>query len=237
MGYCRRGGTWHVRVLYPDCGWGRPLLLTNVSSSGASVARRFAQKYAVALLARNPANYEPLVKEIEAAGGKAVGISTDVSDGKSVQNAFEQLKKEIGGAKVAAAVYNVGGGFVRKPFLELTDEEYEAGWKGNGYASTAGGHLSRSVVPWIWLTHFVPQTWWLSLCKGSAAPPPGHGRRIPGVSAYTHLHLSHGGPEGVGQLCFLRGGQVCPESAGAVLGQRVWPQGHSCRPRHHRRRH
>lgn len=100
---------------------------------GASVARRFAQTYSVALLARNPANYEPLVKEIEAAGGKAIGISTDCSDSKSVKSAFEQLKKETGGASLAAAIYNVGGRFVRKPFLDLSEEEFEAGWEANGY--------------------------------------------------------------------------------------------------------
>jgi NADP-dependent 3-hydroxy acid dehydrogenase YdfG len=100
--------------------------------SGASVARTFAKSYSVALLARKAANFEPIVKEINDAGGKAIGISTDTSDGKSVKSAFEQIKKEMGGAKLAAAVYNVGGSFVRKPFLELTDEEYESGWTANG---------------------------------------------------------------------------------------------------------
>lgn len=62
--------------------------------TGASVARRFAQTYPVVLLARNPANYEPLVKEINGSGGKAVGISTDVSDEKSMNEAFEKIKSE-----------------------------------------------------------------------------------------------------------------------------------------------
>jgi NADP-dependent 3-hydroxy acid dehydrogenase YdfG len=88
--------------------------------------------YSVALLARKSTNYEPIVKEIEAAGGKAIGISTDVSDGKSVSDAFEVIKKEMHGAKLAAAVYNVGGRFVRKPFLELSQSDFEAGWEANG---------------------------------------------------------------------------------------------------------
>ncbi len=71
--------------------------------------------------------------EINAAGGKAVGISTDCADGKSVKASFEQLKKEIGGASLAVSVYNVGGRFIRKPFLELSDEEFESGWEANGY--------------------------------------------------------------------------------------------------------
>jgi NADP-dependent 3-hydroxy acid dehydrogenase YdfG len=96
------------------------------------VARKFAQTYPVALLARKPANYEPIVKEIEAAGGRAIGISTDVSDSASVKNAFEKLGKEMGGAQLAAAVFNVGGSFIRKPFLELSEEEFLAGMDANG---------------------------------------------------------------------------------------------------------
>lgn len=99
---------------------------------GASVARRFGKDYGVALLARKPENYEPFVKEINDAGGKAIGISTDTADGKSIQSAFEQINKERGGAPLAAAIFNVGGGFIRKPFLELSPQEYEGGWQANG---------------------------------------------------------------------------------------------------------
>lgn len=112
--------------------------------TGASVARRFAKNYSVALLARKPENFDPLVKEINAAGGTAIGISTDTSDGKSVKNAFEQLKKEIGDATLAAAIYNVGGAFIRKPFLELTDEEFESGWAANGRGAF---YFSQAVLP------------------------------------------------------------------------------------------
>jgi len=96
------------------------------------VARRFAQAYPVVLLARKPENYEPTVKEINDAGGKAIGISTDIFDPKSVQSAFGQISKEFGSAGLAAAVYNVGGGFVRKPFLELTIDDYDAGYASGG---------------------------------------------------------------------------------------------------------
>ncbi|RMZ82361.1 hypothetical protein DV737_g2103, partial [Chaetothyriales sp. CBS 132003] len=111
--------------------------------TGASVARRFAQHYSVALLARKAANYEPVVKEINDAGGKAIGISTDVADGKSVQAAFEQIKKESGG-KVVAAIFNVGGSFIRKPFLELTEEEFVHGYDANG---RGGFHFAQAALP------------------------------------------------------------------------------------------
>ncbi|KAH8791928.1 short chain dehydrogenase/ reductase-like protein [Hyaloscypha finlandica] len=102
------------------------------AGTGRSVALKFAKTYPVALLARNSANYESIVNEIKAAGGQAIGISTDVSSESSVKNAFAEIQKEFKGKKLAAAIYNVGGRFVRKPFLELTSEEYEAGYEANG---------------------------------------------------------------------------------------------------------
>src|SRR5437868_15367342 len=77
--------------------------LTRLTCRGTAVARKFASKYSVALLARNPAHYEPLVQEIEASGGKAVGFSADVADSASVWNAFEKIKAEMKGAQLAAA--------------------------------------------------------------------------------------------------------------------------------------
>lgn len=79
--------------------------------TGAAVARKFAAAYPVALLARNPDNFESLAKEINGSGGKAIGISTDISDAKSVDNAFAQIKKEFGddvAAAVCSKVRNMG---------------------------------------------------------------------------------------------------------------------------------
>ncbi len=111
--------------------------------TGASLARKFASAYPVVLLARSPSNYEGVVKEINASGGKAVGISADVSDEESLQKAFEEVKKGVlfggsgrgegEGVGIAAAVFNLGGGFVKKPFLELSKEEFESGWRSNGF--------------------------------------------------------------------------------------------------------
>ncbi|KAK2628042.1 hypothetical protein QTJ16_002688 [Diplocarpon rosae] len=102
------------------------------AGTGRSVALKFAKTYPIALLSRNPENYEPVVKEINAAGGRAIGVSTDVSSELSVKKAFAEIEREFEGKKLAAAIYNVGGRFVRKPFLELTREEYEAGYQANG---------------------------------------------------------------------------------------------------------
>jgi len=102
------------------------------AGTGRSVALKFAKTYPTVLLARNPENYESIVKEIKESGGQAIGISTDVSSPKSVENAFAEIQKEFKGKKLAAAIYNVGGKFIRKPFLELSLEDYEAGYNANG---------------------------------------------------------------------------------------------------------
>ena len=125
-----------------------PAIIAGVGpGTGASVARKFAASYPVVLMARNPDNYNPLVEEITKNGGWAKGISTDVSDAGSVQRAFEEVEKIAGGkeGKVAAAVFNVGGRFIRKPFLELTQEEFEAGWEANGCVSSI--IFSCSTIP------------------------------------------------------------------------------------------
>lgn len=66
------------------------------------------------------------------AGGSAIGFDADVTNLASLKTVFTDIKKHVGDKQLAAAVYNVGGGFVRKPFLELTPEEFTAGWESNG---------------------------------------------------------------------------------------------------------
>ncbi|KAL1644799.1 hypothetical protein SLS58_004264 [Diplodia intermedia] len=96
--------------------------------TGGAVARKFASAYPVVLLARNPDNYDGLVKDINGAGGKAIGISTDIADSKSVKAAFDKIGSEFGGDYgLAAAIFNASGRFVRKPFLELNEDEFNAG--------------------------------------------------------------------------------------------------------------
>lgn len=99
------------------------------AGTGAAVARRFAQAYPVILLARNPENFQPYVDEINKSGGKAIGISTDLGDNASIANAFKQIESEFPGAPIAAAIYNASGRFVRKPLLELSVEDFMAGYE------------------------------------------------------------------------------------------------------------
>jgi NADP-dependent 3-hydroxy acid dehydrogenase YdfG len=82
------------------------------AGTGGSVAKRFAAAYPVVLLARNPDNYESLVKEINGAGGKAIGVSADVADASSLKKAFGQIENEFGNDYGIAVCLRVSRYFV-----------------------------------------------------------------------------------------------------------------------------
>lgn len=113
--------------------------------TGAAIARKFAATYPVVLLSRNPDTYIPIVDAINGSGGKAIGISTDVSDSKSLKGMIEMVKHEHGhDVKCAAAIFNASGGFVRKPFMELTEAMMDASYAG----SVKGSFLfSQATLP------------------------------------------------------------------------------------------
>jgi NAD(P)-dependent dehydrogenase (short-subunit alcohol dehydrogenase family) len=113
--------------------------------TGASVARKFSRAYPVVLLARKPENYESLAQEINSAGGKAIGISTDVSDVSSLKNAVDRIKKEFGDdVGLAAAIFNASGPFMRKPFLEIPPEVFQSSL---AVSATGGILFSQSFLP------------------------------------------------------------------------------------------
>ncbi|KAH6652292.1 short-chain dehydrogenase [Truncatella angustata] len=100
------------------------------AGTGRSIALRFAKLYPTVVLARRRESFEGIVNEIKAAGGTALGIVADVNDPAAVRAAFGAIKNEIPNSKLAAAVYNVNGGFAMKPFLDLKPEDLEASLDG-----------------------------------------------------------------------------------------------------------
>src|SRR5215217_2804863 len=74
------------------------VVITGASAGvGRATAREFGQHGAkVALLARNEEGLEGARKEIEAAGGEALPIPTDVADPEQVEAAAERVEREIG---------------------------------------------------------------------------------------------------------------------------------------------
>ena len=94
------------------------------TGTGLSIARRFARGYNVIVLSRSSASIDPVISAVEASGGTAYGISTDVSSEASVTEAFNAIKAKYPGSPTAAAVFNAGS-FGRAPFLETALEDWE----------------------------------------------------------------------------------------------------------------
>ncbi|KAF3926094.1 hypothetical protein ABW20_dc0110125 [Dactylellina cionopaga] len=117
--------------------------------TGAAIAKKFASLYNVVLLARSPASYEATAKEINDAGGNAIGFSADVQDEASVKKAFDEVTKQFPDLPLAAAIYNVGGVFSRKPFLEQSVDGFKLGYQTSVlgafiFAQAALPHLLKS---------------------------------------------------------------------------------------------
>ncbi|KAF3936153.1 hypothetical protein ABW19_dt0201823 [Dactylella cylindrospora] len=117
--------------------------------TGTAIAKKFASLYNVVLLARSPSSYETAANEINSSGGSALGLPVDVLDEASVSNVFKTVDEKFPGQPVAAVIYNVGGKFVRKPFLEQTLENFKTGLEGSAigafiFAKAALPHLVSS---------------------------------------------------------------------------------------------
>jgi NAD(P)-dependent dehydrogenase (short-subunit alcohol dehydrogenase family) len=89
---------------------------------GASLARRFAEKYAVAINARTPDFLRTLANDIRGRGGVALEIPADISKPEQVGNAFPLIRSGLGEPEVL--LFNAAAG----PFgnvNEVTAAQFE----------------------------------------------------------------------------------------------------------------
>jgi NAD(P)-dependent dehydrogenase (short-subunit alcohol dehydrogenase family) len=106
---------------------------------GRAVARAYgARKANVALLARGEKGLLAAAEDVEAAGGSALVLPTDVSDPVAVHAAAQRAADEFGGIDVWV---NVAFTSVFSPFDQITPEEYrrvtEVSYLGYVYATMA----------------------------------------------------------------------------------------------------
>ena len=95
---------------------------------GASLARRFAATYAVAILARNADYLKGLASEIRKSGATVLDIACDVSDGTQIAQAFRAIRKNL--VEPEVLLYNAGSGTFGS-ITEITADQYEADWRVN----------------------------------------------------------------------------------------------------------
>jgi 2-hydroxycyclohexanecarboxyl-CoA dehydrogenase len=92
------------------------------SGIGGAVSRRLAADgNSVAVFDLNGDTLDAAVAEIEAAGGKAVGVRVDVTDRPGVDAAFEEVRSRLGRPTI---LVNSAGMTLHGPFLEITPETW-----------------------------------------------------------------------------------------------------------------
>ena len=108
---------------------------------GAALARRFAERYAVALVARGQEKLDALAAELGRAGGRALAVPADVSKADEIERAAERIRRELG--EIDVLLYNAA----MRPFgrlMETKPSTFETTWRVNAF----GAFLwSRAVVP------------------------------------------------------------------------------------------
>ncbi len=104
---------------------GRIAIITGAGRGiGAATARLFAREgAAVVLAARSEAELAALAKAIQADGGAALAVTTDVADAASVEALVKQTIDTYG--KLDIAINNAGIAGGNKPLVETSEETFD----------------------------------------------------------------------------------------------------------------
>ncbi len=112
--------------------------------TGASLARRFVQGYAIAMIARSADYLHTLGDEIRATGAKVLEVPADMGNVSQVSAAFASIRDKLGDPDIL--LYNAGSG-TWGTILEITPEQYEANWRVNALgAFLAAKEVVQSMI-------------------------------------------------------------------------------------------
>ena len=110
-------------------------------ATGGAIARRFAREgYIACVTRRNADKLQPLVEQIQAAGGQAHAFGSDARKEEEMVTLVEKIEREI--APIEVAVFNIGAN-VRFPITETTARVYFKVWE---MACFAGFLMGREVT-------------------------------------------------------------------------------------------
>jgi len=106
-----------------------------VTGAGRGIGREIAQRmaregYAVGLIARTKSQLEETAELIRKLGGKALVTPTDVGKREQVLASVEAVERELG---PIAVLINNAGAYLRKPFVEISEEDFDFQMKVNCY--------------------------------------------------------------------------------------------------------
>jgi short-subunit dehydrogenase len=96
-------------------------------ATGGAIAKRFAREGMIACVTRRSADkLQPLVEEIQAGGGQAIGFGSDARKEEDVMALVEQIERDI--APIEVMVFNIGAN-VPCSILEETARKYFKIWE------------------------------------------------------------------------------------------------------------
>ena len=117
------------------------LIIGAGDATGGAIAKRFAREgFETCVVRRNGDQLTPLVKEIEAGGGKAHAFGVDARKEDEMIALIEKIENEIGPIEVA--VFNIGAN-VNFPIEEMTSRVFFKVWE---MACFAGFLMGREVA-------------------------------------------------------------------------------------------
>jgi NAD(P)-dependent dehydrogenase (short-subunit alcohol dehydrogenase family) len=99
---------------------------------GASLARRFAKEYAVAINARSESYVRSLADEIRTAGGVALEVPGDIGARDQVAEMFRSIRGRLG--RVDVLLYNAGSA-AWGTVTDITPEQFEATSRTNAFGA------------------------------------------------------------------------------------------------------
>lgn len=106
-----------------------------ITGAGRGIGRDIAQRlgregYACGLIARTKSQLDETAEMIRRAGGKALVTPTDVSKREQVLASVTAVERELGPISV---LINNAGAYLRKPFTEISEEDFDFQLKVNCY--------------------------------------------------------------------------------------------------------
>jgi len=115
-------------------------------ATGGAIAQRFAREGYVACVTRRSADkLQPLVEQIQAAGGEAHGFGSDARKEDEMAALVQQIESEI--APIEVAVFNIGAN-VRFSIAETTARVYFKVWEMACFAGfLMGREVAKQMVP------------------------------------------------------------------------------------------
>lgn len=129
---------WHLGAV--ETPMSEVVVITGASAGvGRATVRAFAKRKAsLVLIARDTKGLQAAAEEVEAAGGRALPLPTDVADPDAVERAAERAENEFGPIDIWI---NVAMATIYAPLHRITPEEYrratEVTYLGNVYGTMA----------------------------------------------------------------------------------------------------